>query len=303
MFKKKGFHACQGSFIIENSPRVQKLLNSLLKNYHLEAFVTNDISDIAHSPVKNSRFAIYQSWRSSMDEGWTRYILDDFGIPYTILHNKDFKGKNLRLKKKFDVIIFADESSEIIKTGKPNPRSRWARYFTPLPPPYQGGIGKNGVKAIKRFVTDGGILVALNGASRFVMKEFSGIPASDALENVSRRDFFCPTSILKIEVDPGSPIGYGMPSTASAVFSRSLAIRTNVPSGEWNRKVVARYPEKNILQSGWLLGEDRIARRPAVVDLTYKKGHIILIGVRSQHRAQSHGTFKFLFNALLYPGK
>jgi hypothetical protein len=64
---------------------------------------------------------------------------------------------------------------------------------------------------------------------------------------------------------------------------------------------VASYPAEDILMSGWLLGENLIARKPALVDVRYKKGHIILIGFRCQHRAQSHGTFKFLLNALLYP--
>ena len=85
------------------------------------------------------------------------------------------------------------------------------------------------------------------------------------------------------------------------MFSRSLALQTRIPSGEWDRQVVARYSDENVLLSGWLLGEDRIARKAAVVDVKYKKGHIILIGFRCQHRAQSHGTYKFLLNALLYP--
>ena len=93
-----------------------------------------------------------------------------------------------------------------------------------------------------------------------------------------------------------------MPKEAAAMFSRSLAIRTRTPSVDWDRKVVASYPEDDILLSGWLLGEDTIARRAAVVDLKHKKGHIILIGFRSQFRAQSHGTYKFLLNSLLYPG-
>ena len=118
---------------------------------------------------------------------------------------------------------------------------------------------------------------------------------------MSREQFFCPTSILKLKVDNKTPIGYGLPGELGAMFSRSLAIRTRVPSGEWDRTVVASYPEENVLMSGWLLGEDVIARNAAVVDLTYKKGHIVLIGIRCQHRAQSHGTYKFLLNALLYP--
>jgi hypothetical protein len=102
-------------------------------------------------------------------------------------------------------------------------------------------------------------------------------------------------------LDNSTPIGYGMPAEAAAMFSRSLALSTRVPSGEWDRTVVASYPKEDILLSGWLLGEDQIARKAAVVDVKHKKGHIILIGFRCQHRAQSHGTYKFLLNALLYP--
>jgi hypothetical protein len=99
-----------------------------------------------------------------------------------------------------------------------------------------------------------------------------------------------------------SPLGYGMPQKAAAMFSDGLAISTSVPpSTDWNRKVVATYAESDVLLSGWLLGEDMIARKAAVVDTQYKKGRIVLIGFPCQNRAQSHGTYKFLLNALLYP--
>jgi hypothetical protein len=86
------------------------------------------------------------------------------------------------------------------------------------------------------------------------------------------------------------------------MFVSSQAFDTWSPPVDWDRKVVASYPEDDILMSGWLLGGELIARKAAVVDATFKKGHIVLIGIRSQHRAQSHGTYKFLLNALLYPG-
>jgi hypothetical protein len=298
------FHACVGSFIIENTPQVQKELPALIEKWHLPAFALDDISEISKSPLKKHRVALYQSWRSSMDEGWTRYVLDDFGIPFTTLHNNDFKGskkKKVDLRSKFDVIIFADESPHIIKTGKPDPESRSARRYSPGPSEYEGGIGKEGIEVLKSFVGSGGILVTLNNACGLIFNEFEP-PASNAIQKVERTEFFCPTSLLKIKVNHKSPIGYGMPREAAAMFSRSLAMNTRVPSGEWDRTVVASFPEKDILQSGWLLGEKHITRKAAVVDLKYRKGHIVLIGIKCQHRAQSHGTYKFLLNALLYPG-
>jgi hypothetical protein len=92
-----------------------------------------------------------------------------------------------------------------------------------------------------------------------------------------------------------------MPGEAAIMFYRGMAIRTQIPPEGWDRKVVARFPEDDLLLSGWLYGEDIIARKAAVVDARHKKGRIILIGFPCQHRAQSHGTYKFLLNALLYP--
>ncbi len=298
-----GFQAGVGSFIVENTARVQKALPALLEEWHLEAYAVDDISGIAKNPLKRHRVALYQSWRSNMDEGWTRYVLDDLEIPFTTLHNKDFqaaKKEKADLRSKFDVIVFADESAEIIKDGKPSPTSRRGRFYTPGPPEYEGGIGKEGIEALKEFVSKGGILVTLNNACDLIFKEFQA-PVSNALSDVNRSQFFCPTSLLKIKVNNQTPLGYGMPTEAAAMFSRSLGLSTRVPSGEWDRTVVASYPDKDVLLSGWLLGEEVIARKAAVVDARFKDGHIVLIGFRCQHRAQSHGTYKFLLNALLYP--
>jgi hypothetical protein len=301
---KDELKAAAGSFIIKNSPQVQKALPGLLGKWDLSAHGVENIEDIPKSSLKKHRVALYQSWRSNMDEGWTRYVLDDMSIPFTTLHNKDFKGtkkKKVNLKEKYDVIVFASESPEIIKQGKPSPDSPYARYYTEMPPEYEGGIDKEGVDALKEFVEQGGILATLNDACGLVFKEFK-VPARNVTEKVNRTKFFCPTSLLRLSVDNVTPIGYGMPEETPAMFSDSLAMSTWVPqSGDWDRKVVASYPKDNILLSGWLLGEEVISRKAAVVDAKYKKGHIVLIGICCQHRAQSHGTYKFLLNALLYP--
>jgi hypothetical protein len=307
-FAAGGLQAPAGSFIVKNSPPAAKALPGLLEKWRVPVHGQNDISAIPASPVRNPRVALYQSWRSNMDEGWTRYILDDMGIAYATLRNADFKPakgskeKTVDLAAKFDVIVFADEDADIIKTGKPNPSSEWARYYRQMsvPPEYEGGIEQAGVDALKAFVEKGGRVVTLNEACVFASREL-GAPARNALERVDRSKFFCPTSILKIEVDNASPLGYGLPEEAAAVFADSIALDTWVPPVEWDRRVAARFPQDGILLSGWLLGEEVISRKAAVVDAKYKKGRILMIGIRCQHRAQSHGTYKFLLNALLYP--
>ena len=304
-----------GSFVIKNGPAVQKALAAgLLEKRHARAWALDDTAGIPMTALKNPRIGLYQSWWSNMDEGWSRYVLDDLGIPYTTLHNSDFKGPKaapdakpdkakpkIDLKAKYDVIVFASENADIIKTGKIDPNHPYARWFTPLPPEYEGGLEKEGIDALKAFVEQGGILVTLNEACKTAIKEFEA-PVKNAVEKIEPTKFFCPMSILRLAVDNTTPIGYGLQEETPAVFSESLAMETWLPgTGDWERKVVASYPENNILMSGWLLGEDVIGRKAAVVDLRYKKGRIILVGIACQIRAQSHGTYKFLLNALLYP--
>lgn len=298
-----GYEAAAGSFVIKNTPQVQKILPDLLKKWHVEAHALDGTARIPKAPIKRQRIGLYQSWRSNMDEGWTRYVFDDLGIPYTTLHNKGFKdGKNKKrnLGTTFDVIVFSDEDPAVIIHGQRGSSTRYGSSNGNYPPEYQGGIGREGVEALKTFVEQGGILVTLNSACGLAFDEFE-VPARNAMERIDRNKFFCPGSILRVKVDNTSPIGYGMPNEAAIMFYRGMAIQTRVPTAGWDRGVVARFPDENILLSGWLSGEDEIARKAAVVDIQNKKGHIILIGFPCQHRAQSHGTYKFLLNALLYP--
>jgi hypothetical protein len=301
MIKTEDYSASAGSFIVKNDANVQKVLPDLLKKWHIKPYVLESINGIKTSVIKNPRVGVYQSYMSNMDEGWTRYVLDDFAIPFKTLYNKDIKeAKKDGLKSKIDILILPSEMPELITDGQLPPGHPWAQYFTPLPPEYQGGIGKEGVEAIKTFVEEGGILVTLNQACKFAFKEFK-VPAKNALEKIDRAKFFCPTSLLRVKVDQNAPIGFGIGEEAAAMFSDSLAMETWIPSGAMDRRVVAYFPEDNILLSGWLLGEEHVARKAAVVDVKYKKGRIILIGICCQNRAQTHGTYKFLFNAMLYP--
>ncbi|MFQ6109845.1 MAG: M14 family zinc carboxypeptidase, partial [Candidatus Aminicenantales bacterium] len=206
----KGFETAAGSFILKNTPLVQKMLPSLLEKWHVEAHTLESVAGIPKSGIKKPLIALYQSWRANMDEGWTRYVFDDLSIPYTTLRNEDFKRRNKdrgRLKREFDVIVFADEDPEIIIQGKRS-SSRVGSSYRMFPPEYEGGIGKEGVEALKSFVEQGGVLVTLNNACRLVLDEFQ-VPARNALAKVDRSQFFCPGSILRVLVDNTSPIGYG----------------------------------------------------------------------------------------------
>ena len=284
-----------GSFVVKNDVAIQSALGGLLSKWHVPVVGVDSIQGLKLTSLKNPRIGLYRSWQANADEGWLRYEFDDFGIPFITLRNNDIKeAKATGLASKIDVLVLASENPDVIVNGQTGARGG------PLPPEYEGGIGREGVEAIRNFVDEGGILLTLNEACRLAFREFD-VPARDALQGVENTKFFLPNSIVKIKVDPDTPIGFGMPSDSAVMFSGSIVMETSLPpSGNLDRKIIATFPEDNQLLSGWLIGGERMARKAAVVDVRRGKGHIILIGVRTQFRAQSHGTYKFLLNSLLY---
>ena len=147
----------------------------------------------------------------------------------------------------------------------------------------------------------GGTLVTLNRASNFPIDRLT-VSVPNILQDLSNRDFYGPGSILRINVDPHHPLGYGMGTEAAAWFENSPAFapaRAATPEAV----TVARYPDGNPLMSGWLLGDTLLRNRSALVDAPLGRGHVVLFGFRPQYRGQSYGTFKMFFNALYYFGE
>jgi len=265
----------------------------------------------AVSAIEAQRVGLFKPWVASMDEGWTRWVLEQYDFPLTNLSNEHMRsGEFTELA---DVLLFPDLEPSVIRKGEPGP-SYWGR-FVPLPPKYSGGIdewnieektskdkGKKktpGGKRIKEWVKAGGTVVALDSSTAYFIELFD-LPVTNVLAKVSRSDFLCPGSTLRVEVDTEHPLGWGMRPEEAVYVAQSPAFKTSVPDPRFDRKVVARYPDdaKDLLISGYLEGGEHLERRAAVVEYTVGEGKVILIGFRAQHRAQPLRTFKLLFNAL-----
>ncbi len=244
--------------------------------------------------VRRTRIGMYQRyWGGNMDEGWTRLLLEKFAFPCTSL--KDAEIKSGGLNGKYDVIILPDDSPGTI-TGE-RILSRGGR--TPdYPPEYRSGIGREGVAALRAFVEDGGILVTLGEACGLAIEEF-GLSVANVVDDIDAKQFFCPGSTLKVKFDNQHPLAYGMPAEGLVLFWSSPAFAV-VPSQQNEAyETVVRYHDRDLLSSGWLIGEEHLAGKAAMVSVRLGKGRVVLIGFRTQHRCQTHGTFKLLFNALL----
>jgi hypothetical protein len=236
--------------------------------------------------LRPPRIGLYQPWTASMDEGWTRWLLEQYEFPYATLHNADVRGG--KLGEKYDVIVFASQSKNSILNGN---RGEWVR------PEHRGGLGEEGQRAIEEFVRGGGTLVTLDAAADFAIDAL-GLPVRNVLRGVSAERFYCPGAILQILVDPRHPVAYGMPERTSAYFLNSPAFELTAPFSTSTGRAVVKYPATNPLQSGWIGGPDHLYDKLGVAEISHGKGRVVLLGFRAQFRAQPHATFKLLFNSL-----
>ena len=257
-------------------------------------------SDPGAGRVRRQRVAMYQRYfGGNMDEGWTRWLLEDFQFPYTSL----FDARILEgdLIDDFDVIVLPADgvnrmTGETAGTGSggfgPPPASRY-------PPEYRSGFGQAGVDAIREFVEAGGTLVTLAEAGDFAIEKL-GVPVRNAIAGLSSREFWSPGSTLRVRVDAANRFALGMPDRALATFLARNQVYEVVPGARSHTVTrVVEFLDRDLLQSGWLLGEDHIANRATMVAAELGEGTVVMIGFRAQHRAQTHGTFKLLFNALV----
>ncbi len=254
------------------------------------AFVAGN-SNAAAETLRPLRVGLYGSWTGSMDEGWTRLILESFDVPFKSLTDADLRAGDLR--QNCDAVILPDMSPEQIVRGNP-PGS--------LPAKYTGGITAAGVQNLRAFVESGGVLIC-NGASTLLAIEQFKLPLTNAVRGLSPDQFYIPGSILRLDYDTSHPLAFGMQERGVCFFARSLVFRLQpAGAGEAVLKVVARYPKEPLLLSGYAQGDVRIQGEAAVVDAPLGNGRVVLFGFNVVNRWQTPAVLKLLFNALLLAG-
>lgn len=245
--------------------------------------------------ARKPKVATYKPWQASMDEGWTRWLLDTYGVPVKGLSAQEIQ-KGIT---GFDAVILPDMHKDIIATGRRRPGDASMRYEEEMPPEYRGGLESAGADALRKFVDGGGTLLAFGDASDYVIEQFN-IPVRNALAGVRDDDYSNPGSLVRLRLRPDHPVTRGMPAETAAFLDGAIAFDTTAPATDTQRWVLASYPDdqRDVLLSGWIHGADRLTRKAAAVAVTYGKGKIVLYGFRPQHRGQTHATFPLVFNAL-----
>jgi hypothetical protein len=270
-----------GAFMISGSSRAS--FGELSKKYAVSAVA---VSAPAHTIVlKKARVGLYRPWAPSIDEGWTRWILEDYGFEPKSVYNADMRAADLH--SRYDVLVLPDLSSKQLMDGFG---------IGVVPGQYAGGIGNDGIENLREFVHQGGTLIALNKTASSLIPLMS-LQVQNVIEGAKSDKFFCSGALLRVETEHADlPVNFGISDAPVVMFQSGPAFQ---PQPGLHGAVLARYPkETNPLESGLLLHPDAIQGKAAALELAYGKGHIVLFGFKPQFRGQSHATYKYLFNEL-----
>jgi hypothetical protein len=289
-----------GAVVVEKQSGTAARVASVAETHGL------DVQGLAAAPdgplhrLQQPTVALYKSWVPSMDEGWTRRMLQNYDVPVDTLHDADVREDDL---SQYTTIILPHHySTDVFLNGHEEGT---------MPEAFTGGLGLEGALALEQYVEEGGTLVAFDGASPFAIDQF-GLPVRDRTAGLETSEFFVPGSLIRTAVDTRHPLGYGSPDTVAASFSRSRAFEVMRPDreGEGGREetelppappveVVARYAEDDLLMSGWANGaQTHIGGAAAMVRVREGDGDVVLFGFRPQFRGQPRGTYKLVLNAL-----
>ncbi|HWK11984.1 MAG TPA: M14 metallopeptidase family protein [Vicinamibacterales bacterium] len=287
-----GVQFANGRYLLTGLSQAQQ--DDLVKTLAL----VGERTDATGVQVRRPRIGLFQPWTGSMDEGWTRWLLERYGFDYLLLHPEDLKTP---LAGKVDVVLFADDARIPIEgagrggrgSGGQGTQGRGGRVVRPE---YAAALNADDVRALEQFVRGGGTFIFVNNATSFPIQQFQ-LPVRNVVAGLKPEEFFLRGTIVDILPDTAQQPMAGL-AEHTAVFADSSPV---FETGEgFSGKVLAKYSDTGSpLLSGYLIGEKYMNGKAAALDVQLDSGHIVLLGFRPEWRDQSFGTFKVIFNSLL----
>jgi len=299
----------KGSFVVYHESKKKPKMKQLINKMKVSPIILKEPVEIEAATLRMPRIALVETYLHDMDAGWTRFIFDTYDMPYKVVHPGDFEKTDFA--KDFDVVIFPDADKSILMSGKLKSDEQY--YISSYPPEFTKGIGKEGMAQLMTFLDNGGIIVSWgSSASLFlgtleikrekdIIEEFQ-LPVQDNSKKLQKEGLNCPGSLVKIFLLDDHPITLGMQSEIG-VFSRGRPVfTTSIPNFDMDRRVIGKFPEKNILLSGYCEKEEKMGNQAGLVWLKKGKGQLVLFGFNPQFRASTNVSFKLVFNSILLRG-
>lgn len=295
-----------GSFVLPLQGLKEKQLQILRTMKNLSPVELTQPVDWPTQRLKTIHVALVETYFHHMDSGWTRYLFDRYGISYDVLRPGDMEKTDLA--DQYDVLVFPAADKELLMKG----RSDQAQYYSRMvmKAEFKKGIGEKGMNQISKFIQKGGIILAWGASCTLFMEELKStedksdspayhLPVSDISESLLNSGLRVNGAFLAAEFLPNHPLTWGMPASWGVFYDGDPVLATHIPALDMDRRVIAHFPEKHILMSGYAEHEEHLAQKAAMVWLRKGSGQIVLFGFRPQFRASTPATYKLIFNGLL----
>lgn len=303
-----------GSFVVTGITERRELFERLLGMAEVEPVPLEDRAECERICRKDlilemPRIALVETNFHDMDAGWTRFVFDSYDLPFEVVRPGDFEKTDFR--GKYDVVVFPDNDKSILMKGKYEDENRY--YSSSYPPEYVSGIGEKGIEKLMSFLDGGGRIISwgrsvglfINGLKikrgKEETEEFD-LPVRDLSDGLVKDGLYCPGSLVRISLLEGHPLTMGMQGGAGVFFRGRPVFRTSLPRFDMDRRVIAKFPEKDILLSGYAEKIESVSDRTAMVWLRKGNGQLVLFAFGPQFRASTAGSYKLLFNSILLPG-
>jgi hypothetical protein len=240
------------------------------------------------------RLGIYSPWEGSMDEGWTRWACDSFGLPDTTVRNEMLRAG--ALGDFLDVLVLPSLSPDTLDRG---------REEGSVPSSYTGGLEPEGAIAVEQFVRGGGTVIALASSCQWVI-DLLRLPLVEEARGEAAGDFSCPGSVLRA-IPEMNRLTADLPGSLAVFFSGSSAWRV-LEADEAKKaslvdpahcEVLARYAPTRLLLSGWIRAAEKIEGDAAWVRAAHGSGRVHLFGFRPQFRGWTQQGYHLLLRAIL----
>ncbi|MEO5822445.1 MAG: M14 metallopeptidase family protein [Vicinamibacteraceae bacterium] len=253
-------------------------------------------------PIRKARIGLVDEYGGSIPSGWIRWLLEQYEFPFDVVFPPMLDAGSLNAR--YDVLIVADDL-----IPEPGRRSAGSSLdAATVPEPYRSQMGRvtveRTVPALQAFLDGGGTIVAIGPSTS--LAAHLRLPITSALVTrtatgdrpLKQEEYYIPGSVLRVRVDQSQPLAWGMPAQADVYFDNSPVFRLGPEAAARGVTPIAWFDSAAPLRSGWAWGQHYLEGGVAIAEARVGKGRLVLCGPEITFRAQPHGTFKFLFNAL-----
>ena len=280
-------------FIANKRPETKALLDkTAAEHWYAIHGQQNRSRQMAEAAVKLKpvRVGLWDSKTGgSMPSGWTRWLLEKMDYDFKVIYNSDLDAANL--SEKYDVLLFIEGGAG--GGGKGGGMGGGGGGGG-------GGLGEATTKNLRTFIEKGGTIVTVGGSTG--LGKQLGLPIGNHLAGLTSEKYYVPSSVLRVKLNTNSPLTWGMDEYVDVMFSNSPTFKLTAEADKSGLEKIGWFDSKTPLRSGWAWGQQYLDGGVTMIDAHMGKGRLAMFGPSILFRAQPHGSFKLLFNAMAGAG-